>query len=104
MPAPVKVKVPPKATEPVPVFPAVEMEELARSALATEPSKISVEPTPPVLIEATPAAVEKLEEENWTIPLAVVEALSIVTVVPEPDELARVKAPAKPSSEVTPAL
>ena len=48
------------------------------------------------IVLTTPLATEKLVLLNWAIPLALVEALSIVIVVPTPDALESVNAPTSP--------
>ncbi len=68
------------------------------SALVMVPSRISVEVTPPVLIETAPELVEKFDEENYAIPLAAGVASSIVIIDPEPELLASVSAPVNESS------
>ena len=103
IPAPDKVSVPPKDTEPEPVLPAVENDEFASLALVTEELAISVVPTPPAAIETLPRETEKLDELKEAIPLARVVASSIVIVDPAAEALAKVKAPVKPFKEETPA-
>ena len=103
--SPLAVKVPAEVIVPEPVveiLPVVEMVILdAKSPPAIVPSNISVVVTPPVLILTAPEETAKLPEEKEAIPLAAVVASSIVTVVPDPEELARVSTPVSPSSEAT---
>ena len=56
----------------------------------------------PWAVLTTPDATEKLVELNWAIPLPVVEASSMVIVVPVPVALSMVRSPDSPSKELTP--
>src|SRR4030043_1552211 len=90
-----------KATEPVLVeaVPRVREEAPVRVAAVNWGEALVLIPW---IVLITPLAAEKLVALNWAIPLAEVEASSIVTVLPAPEELAIVKAPVRLSSEVTP--